>query len=95
MACSCMLTTHDNPYNPFDEFIPWFLFDIEKGYNSCGILARYANFSDDMSDKEEEEENERAIDEVIANDFLNIYKKVWSPARQEQQNSTGKEEVTP
>lgn len=90
-----MLTTHDNPYNPFDEFIPWFLFDIEKGYNTCGILARYANFSDDMSDKEEEEENERAIDEVIANDFLNIYKKVWSPAHQEQQDTTDKEEVAP
>ena len=95
MACSCMLTTNDNPYNPFDEFIPWFLFDIEKGYNTCGILARYANFSDDMSDKEEEEENERAIDEVIANDFLNIYKKVWSPARQEQQDTADKEEVAP
>ena len=30
-----------------------------------------------MSEKESDEEHERAIDTVIDNDFLNIYKKVW------------------
>jgi len=32
MASKCMLTTFDNPYNPFDEFTSWFMFDEEKGY---------------------------------------------------------------
>ena len=71
-----MLTTVDNPFNPFEQFTSWWLFDIEKGYNSCSRLMRIANLSDDMSSKEEEEEIERAIDEIIENDFLNIYKKV-------------------
>ena len=31
MASKCMLTTFDNPYNPFDEFTSWFMFDEEKG----------------------------------------------------------------
>lgn len=72
----CMLTTFDNPFDPFEQFTSWLLFDNEKGYNTCGKLARIAQFSDDMTQKEIDEENERAIDEIIQYDFLNIYKKV-------------------
>lgn len=70
------LTTIDNPYDPFTQFDSWLLFDSEKGYNSCGYLARIAADSDALSEKENEQEVERAIDEIIANDFLGIYKKV-------------------
>ena len=30
----CMLTTFDNPYNPFDDFTKWWLWDVTHGYNS-------------------------------------------------------------
>ena len=73
---NCMLTTVDNPFDPFEQFTSWWLFDIEKGYNSCSRLMRIANLSDDMSSKEEEEEIERAIDEIVKYDFLDVYKKV-------------------
>ena len=73
---NCMLTTVDNPFNPFEQFTSWWLFDIEKGYNSCSRLMRIARLSDDMSSKEEEDEIERAIDEIIKYDFLDVYKKV-------------------
>ena len=72
----CMLTTIDNPYDPFEQFTSWLLFDNEKGYNSCGYLARVAQLRDDMTQKETDEEIERAIDEIIENDFLCIRKKV-------------------
>lgn len=72
----CRLTTVDNPYDPFTQFDDWFLFDTEKGYNSCSRLDRIANLSDEMSEAEVNEEIERAIDEIIKYDFLNIYKKV-------------------
>ena len=72
----CRLTTVDNPYDPFTQFDDWFLFDTEKGYNSCSRLDRIANLSDEMSETEVNEEIERAIDEIIKYDFLNIYKKV-------------------
>ena len=70
------LTTFDNPYNPFTQFIEWFMFDIEKGYNSCGYIGRIAATSDSLTDEENDEEVERAIDEIVKNDFLNIYLKV-------------------
>ena len=34
------LTTVDNPYNPFEQFVSWFLFDAEKGYGTCDYLGR-------------------------------------------------------
>lgn len=76
MSNECMLTTLDNPYDPFEQFTSWFLFDVEKGYNTCSRLARIAKISDQLSQKENDEEIERAIDEIIKYDFMNIYKKV-------------------
>ena len=76
MENECMLTTFDNPYDYFDDFDRWFLFDVGKGYNSCSYLARIAKISEDMTQKEVDEEIERAIDEIIKYDFMNIYKKV-------------------
>lgn len=71
-----MLTTFDNPFDPFEQFTDWFMFDVEKGYNTCSYLARIAKLTDDMSDQEVDAEVERAIDEIIQYDFMNIYKKV-------------------
>jgi hypothetical protein len=72
----CMLTTFDNPYDPFEQFTSWFLFDVEKGYDSCAYLGRIARTSDQLSEEENDLEVERAIDEIIKYDFRNIYKKV-------------------
>lgn len=76
MANDCKLTTFDNPFDPFEQFDSWRMFDIEKGHYSCEYLARIAKTTDDMSQKEYDEEIERAIDEIIANDFLCKFKKV-------------------
>ena len=40
-----MLTTVDNPFDPIKQFDQWFLFDVEKGYNSSAYLARIARTS--------------------------------------------------
>lgn len=71
-----MLTTFDNPYDPFEDFTSWLLFDNEKGYNTCNYLARIAKTSDELSDQENNKEIERAIDEIIYYDPFNMYKKV-------------------
>ena len=76
MASKCMLTTVDNPFDPFEQFTQWFMFDEEKGYHTCSYLGRIARTSDQLSEEENELENERAIDEILKYDFRNIYKKV-------------------
>lgn len=76
MNGTCMLSTIDNPFNPFIDFKSWFQFDVEKGYYSCSLLARIAQIEDDFSDEESNIEIERAIDEIIDNDILGVYIKV-------------------
>lgn len=74
------LTTFDNPYDPFEEFTQWFMFDEEKGYHTTAYLGRIARTSNELSDAENDEEIERAIDEIIKYDCQNIYKKVTRDA---------------
>lgn len=76
MTNDCRLTTFDNPFDPFEQFTSWFMFDEEKGYHTCSYLGRIARTSDQLSEEENELENERAIDEILKYDFRNIYKKV-------------------
>lgn len=71
-----MLTTNDNPYDPFDQFDDWFRFDEQAGYHTCSYLGRIARVSDEMSEEEVLAEQERAIDEILQYDFANIYHKV-------------------
>ena len=72
----CAITTIDNPYDPFEQFADWFAFDEEKGYHTSSYLNYIARTSDALTDEENEAEIERAIDEIIFVDPLNIYKKV-------------------
>lgn len=76
-----MLTTFDNPYDPFDQFDQWYNYDTDKGYNSCAYLDRIARTSDQMSEQENDEEINRAITEIIKYDFMNIYKRVSQPEK--------------
>ncbi len=80
-----MLTTHDNPYSPFDDFVQWFMYDVAKGYYTCSLLARIARSSEEFSLAEETAETERAIDEIINHDLLNIYKKVTREIKKEDE----------
>ncbi|MEG1514773.1 MAG: hypothetical protein RSD95_07820 [Clostridia bacterium] len=80
MNGQCMLTTIDNPYNPFTQFEQWFMFDTEKGYDSCGYVGRIVHVSDELSDEENADEIERAIDEILKYDFMNMRKKTYDNA---------------
>ncbi len=42
MSDGVMLTTIDNPFNPFTEWADWYRFDTDMGYNTCGLLDRVA-----------------------------------------------------
>lgn len=71
-----MITTVDNPYNPFTQFDDWMAFDRQKGYFTCEYLARVANTSLDIPDSIYYEIVNDAINEMIEFDVLGIYQKV-------------------
>ena len=69
------LTTFDNPYDPFTQFDSWFLYDVEKGYNTCAYLDRVLNEAPSNQDPSDSAISE-AIDKIVKNDIFNMYKKV-------------------
>jgi hypothetical protein len=71
-----MLTTTDNPYDPFTQFDEWYAFDEAAGYHSSALLARIVRSSDDLSEADQSVAIEDAIDEVVRENVLGIYKKV-------------------
>ena len=73
-----MLTTVDNPFNPFTQYDEWLSFDRDKGYYSCELLARVTKTSDDLSQQDEDLAIEAAIDEIIKENVDGIYKKVFN-----------------
>lgn len=71
-----MLSTSDNPFNPFTQFDDWYRFDEDKGYHSCSYLARIMRSYDTQTEEEEREEKERAIDEILHFNLTGNYIKV-------------------
>lgn len=71
-----MLTTIDNPYNPFIQFDQWYTFDLNRGYNSLHYLARIVKTSDELSESDYSQALENGIDEIIRLNPLGIYLKV-------------------
>lgn len=70
------LTTTDNPYDPDTQFDEWYNWDLLYGYDCLGLVARGAKTAMDYPDETNERIREEAIDDIIRNDKLNIYKKV-------------------
>ena len=71
-----MLTTIDNPYNPWTHYDEWFAWDAQAGYHTPGYLARIVRSSDELSDEDQSLAIEQAIDEIIEENVLGIYKRV-------------------
>lgn len=73
-----LLTTNDNPYNPFTRFDEWYAFDTQKGYDTCGYMARVILLTDEMSDQEKNKAIEEGIDEILKQNAYakTIYRKV-------------------
>ena len=72
-----MLTTIDNPFDPFTQWDDWKRFDEHMKYYTCSYLARIAKTSDDLSDEDNEREIARAIDEIVRFNINGMYKKVY------------------
>ena len=71
-----MLTTVDNPFNPFTDFDHWITFDTFNRYNTCGLLDRMTITSDELFDEQQSNDLEAGMNEIINNDPLALYIKV-------------------
>lgn len=75
------LTTADNPYNPFTQFDQWMEWDRNAGYNTPSYLARIVVSSSELPDEEQDRAVEDAIDEILEENVLGIYKRVLPPTQ--------------
>jgi len=76
-----MLTTTDNPYNPFDNFEVWYAYDMmlarqQERPTVCSLIARIGRFSTQMTDVMEQKAYQMAIDEILEYNVTGKYKKV-------------------
>ncbi len=76
MATQSMLTTTDNPYDPFDQYDEWYAYDIRVGHHTASFLARIAVLSDEISEVDQSLAIEFAIDEIVSENINGLYKKV-------------------
>lgn len=60
-----MLTTLDNPNNPFTQFDQWLQFDNEHGYDTMGTLARFAPVGILLTEGENSEIINEAIESIM------------------------------
>ncbi len=60
-----LLTTTDNPYNPFTQWLRWYYQDLRLGHDTSGLLARLSTSSETIDD----EANKAAMYDVVKYNF--------------------------
>ena len=76
MPTRTLLTTVDNPHSPFDAWSEWLAYDMACGYNTCGLLARIANVSSEISEADYQLAIDQAIDEIVRENVSGLHRKV-------------------
>jgi hypothetical protein len=71
-----MLTTVDNPFDPFTRFDEWYAYDVRMGYNTSAFLDRIVKNSNDISEPDQVQEIQNAIDEIIRENVSGMWRKV-------------------
>jgi hypothetical protein len=71
-----MLTTYDNPHDPFTDYDSWYQWDERAGYHTPSFLARIANVSTETSEPDQVLAINQAIDEIVKENVLGMYRKV-------------------
>jgi hypothetical protein len=75
-----LLTTEDNPFNPFTEFDKWYAFDTQEGHHTLALLARVTHTSDELSELDNDQAITFAIDEIVEENVSGIHLKVFEPS---------------
>jgi hypothetical protein len=71
-----MLTTVDNPFDPFTMFDEWLDYDTRMGYHTASFLDRIAKVSSDLSEPDQASAIQAAIDEIVNENVSGMWRKV-------------------
>jgi hypothetical protein len=71
-----MLTTVDNPFDPFFQFDQWLAYDTQAGYFTLEFLARIVRSSPELSEADQEQAVDDGISEIVRENVLGIYRAV-------------------
>ena len=71
-----MLTTVDNPFDPFTRFDEWYEYDVRMGYHTSSFLDRIAKVSNDISEPDQKLAIQEAIDEIVNENVSGMWRKV-------------------
>ena len=71
-----MLTTIDNPFDPFTMFDEWMSYDMRMGYNTAAFLDRIAIVSNDLPEPDQRLAIQNAIDEIVTENVSGMWIKV-------------------
>lgn len=71
-----MLTTTDNPFNPFTDYDEWYAFDERHGYHSTQMLARICVTSHELSEADEIVASNNAVIEIVQENVLGLWRAV-------------------
>lgn len=74
-----MLSTSDNPYNPFTQWDSWLAWDQQEGYNTLALLGRMVLTSDELSPELQEQAYNDAVDDIVTDNFSGVHIKVPRP----------------
>jgi len=69
-----MLTTYDNPYNPFTQFVEWNAYDILLGHHTTELLGRIALTAQELPEQYNNYVIVEAMREIVREDVLGIYR---------------------
>jgi hypothetical protein len=84
-----MLTTVDNPFNPFTRFDEWLEYDMRLGYNTSAFLGRIARVSPDLSEPDQALAIQNAIDEIVSENVSGMWRKVSRNSAKEFEAQAG------
>ena len=71
-----MLTTKDNPFDPFTEWNEWYAYDLRLGHGTAAYLARVVRTSDELSEVDQYTAIDDAMDEIVSENLNGMFIKV-------------------
>jgi hypothetical protein len=60
-----LLTTADNPFDPYTQWKEWLAYDKNNNYNTCELIASVAHISSSDNDIEFENKLNQAIETIL------------------------------